>query len=113
MTLKLLTAEKAATNGYSKYNGGPHLCVDVPEGNFTISAKTPQGRQITFAFIPAYDSPGHQCIDIHCHNTGKLNSQGVPVQQASVLGSGLTIHVSRYDDDPPATVIALSLREAE
>jgi len=52
--------------GYAKFNPGPHLCVDV-SGNATISVNLPDGKQVTFAFIPDGDpktTNSHECCDV-------------------------------------------------
>ena len=37
---------------YAMFNGGRHLCVNIPDGHFTISTRTNSGKKVTFAFVP-------------------------------------------------------------
>lgn len=55
--------------GFATYNNCPHLCVDVPNGEFTISCRTQEGKQITFAFLAYRPLGPAQCVDIQRHNT--------------------------------------------
>ncbi|MBN9990839.1 hypothetical protein JND45_16005, partial [Listeria monocytogenes] len=49
-TLPLMTAADAESIGFARFNDVPTLPIDIPDGNFTISAKTTDGRRITFFF---------------------------------------------------------------
>ncbi|MHC4676558.1 MAG: hypothetical protein ACYTBZ_29075 [Planctomycetota bacterium] len=108
--------ETAKERGFEAYNSGPHLCVEVPDGNYTITCRNSEGKQVTFAFCPNSGprdvSPGHHCIDI-VHHTGAQDEDGVAIQQASFLGRGPTNAVCRYTDEVPTTVVSLSLRKPD
>lgn len=69
-------AGQAENLGFATFNGVPHLCVDVPDGGFTISAKTTQGKRVTFAFMPYEDDGAPQCVDIQYHDSGTRHDQG-------------------------------------
>lgn len=79
--------------GFSRYNRGPHLCVEVPNGQSTITVRTSNGRQVTFAFCPYDENGPPMCIDIH-HATGDLISQedvniGLDLKDRQKLGRPL------------------------
>ena len=58
-------ADEAEIAGYAKFNGGQHLCVDVPDGFSTISCKLSNGQRVTFSFVPYVDDGVPDCVDIH------------------------------------------------
>lgn len=47
--LPVMTAADAESIGFARFNDVPTLPIDIPDGNFTISAKTTDGRRITFS----------------------------------------------------------------
>jgi len=61
-------ADQCEAHGFAKFNGNKHLCIDIPEGNFTLSTRDCKGRKVTFAFV-SYDEDGIApgCIDIQQH----------------------------------------------
>jgi hypothetical protein len=61
--------EYAEKRGFAVFNRGTHLCVDVPDGHYTVSCRLSNGKRVTFAFIPYTESGPADCIDIH-HKTG-------------------------------------------
>lgn len=63
------TAELTAQSDFAKFNGGEHLMVVVPDGHSTITVRTSEGKQITFAFYPRGENLPPQGIDIQ-HHTG-------------------------------------------
>lgn len=69
--MNIIPSNEAVNNNFAKFNGGPHLCVDVPNGHFTISARTKEGKQITFAFCPYEDNGPPQCVDIKHHTAAE------------------------------------------
>jgi hypothetical protein len=62
--------------GYARFNDGYHLCVDVPDGSSTISVRTSEGKQITFAFMPYSKDGAPQCVDIQHHHDGDHTMNG-------------------------------------
>ena len=44
--LPVITAADAESIGFARFNDVPTLPIDIPDGNFTISAKTTDGRRI-------------------------------------------------------------------
>lgn len=74
---KLYETDKAAVaDGYAGFNGNPHLAVDVPDGGFTITAKTTEGKRITFAFQPYRTGGAPGCVDITYHDNGTVDRFG-------------------------------------
>jgi hypothetical protein len=88
MTNKLYTKpENAVAAGYAEFNRNPHLAVDVPDGGFTITAKTTEGKRITFAFQPYKNGGAPQCVDIQYHDGEQgLTRNGDPWPVFNVLG---------------------------
>lgn len=64
------TSDDAKAAGYAEFNRQPTLCVDIPDGGFTISAKTSEGKRITFAFMPYRNGGAPQCVDVCYHDNG-------------------------------------------
>jgi hypothetical protein len=86
------TAAEAVAEGFAEFNRNPHLAVDVPDGNFTITCKTSEGKRITFAFL-AYESGGKppQAVDIAYHSGERaLNCNRDMTPVFDVIGFGST-----------------------
>lgn len=66
--------EAAAARGYAPFNPNPHLAVDIPDGRFTITARTSEGKRITFAFLPYQEGGPPQCVDIQYHDKGTFRT---------------------------------------
>ena len=49
--LPVMTRADAIAAGFAGYNDVPHKPIDVPDGAFTITAKTSEGRRVTFCFL--------------------------------------------------------------
>lgn len=90
---------------YVPFNGGPHLTVLAPDGHFTISVRTSEGKHITFAFCPDKDNTPPQCVDVVYHGDGS-----VPVNQKVIVFRGGTGSIrANEDDDKPATLTSVCL----
>ena len=66
------------------------LAVDIPDGGFTITAKTSEGKRITFAFQPYTNGGPPQCVDVCYHDGDKAlncNSEMLPVFDVIGFGS--------------------------
>jgi hypothetical protein len=73
----LVTSPAVATAlGYAEFNTNPHLCVDVPDGYFTITARTSEGKRITFAFLASRENGPPQFVDVMFHDSGATRSNG-------------------------------------
>lgn len=99
--------------GYAKFNGGPHLCLDVPDGHYTISVRTSEGHLITFAFVPYKENGPAQCVDVQHHNTGVTKMNGdfpCPVQKVICFTPGNDVFRSKRDDKKPTTLVTFILQ---
>ena len=68
--LPVLTEADARALGFAGFNDVPHKLIDLPDGAFTISVKTSDGRRATFCFMP-YDADGPaRFVDIQYHDRG-------------------------------------------
>ena len=77
----------AVSAGYAEFNRNPHLCVDVPDGGFTITAKTSEGKRITFAFQPYKSGGAPQCVDVQYHDGEQgVTRNGDPWPVFDVIG---------------------------
>jgi len=115
-------ADQVEAAGFAKFNNGPHLCVEVPDDNFTITCVNSEGKKVTFAFMPNANQyshvPGHQCVDI-CHvHDGDKNEGDLPIQNVLVFGQGGTAFTTKrhmegkpHDMDIP-TLVSLSLKSS-
>ena len=108
------TAANAAKRGYGKFNNGPHLCIDVPDGMMTITCRTSAGEKVTFAFIPYQEGGPADCIDIY-HHTSKVPAiapninNGATAMNVRVFSGGGNAFTSG-PDKPPATLMCLILK---
>ena len=82
------TPERAKAAGFAEFNGGNHLCLDVPDDNFTVSCRTSEGR-ITFAFLPYKKGGAPQAVDIQYHDSPVLiEHSDVVLPAQSFIGFG-------------------------
>lgn len=118
MTLTL-PHDQVEAAGFAKFNGGDHLCVDIPDGHFTISVKTSEGRQITFAFCPYKAGKPACCIDIQDHGGKKIGpdqaniSKGQDATAQALIcfsGGGPDPFRSTYEDKKAVTLTTLLLK---
>src|SRR3546814_6895908 len=68
--LPVMTARDAESIGFARFNDVPTLPIDIPDGNFTISAKTSDGRRITFFFGEYSRGSAPSFVDIQYHDSG-------------------------------------------
>lgn len=86
-----ITKVQAIKAGFAGYNNCPHLCVDVPDGFFTISARLSNGRRITFAFMPYDEGERPMAVDIIDHDSCETVTNGkrkIPVQKVILFDRG-------------------------
>lgn len=98
-SVREVAAEDAKDEGFAKFNGGRHLCVEVPDGHFTIAAKTSEGKVITFAFAPYEKGGSAQCVDVMHHHDGE-EYEDAKVQRIIAFSSGGTAFRSGENDKP-------------
>lgn len=114
-TMPVMTAADAASIGFARFNDVPTLPVDIPDGNFTISAKTSDGRRITFFFGEYARGAPPSFVDIQYHDSGttieNANGGRSPAFDMLTIGlGGRHVFDSRKldrDDKPSIAVILL------
>lgn len=70
--LPVMTARDAEAIGFARFNDVPTLPIDIPDGNFTISARTSDGRRITFFFGEYQRGVPPSFVDIQYHDSGSI-----------------------------------------
>lgn len=114
-TLPIMTAADAESIGFARFNNVPTLPIDIPDGNFTISAKTSDGRRITFFFGEYRRGAPASFVDIQFHDspTSIPNADGGRSPTFDLLTIGLGgrhVFDSRKgapDDKPSIAVILI------
>ncbi len=112
----MLTTDEdtAKRHGFAVFNGGKHLCVDVPDDNFTVSCRTSEGRRITFAFLPYKKGGPPQAVDIQYHDSPVLIEHSDTVLPAqSFIGFGPKRGDVRYSrhSTKPCTLLCVILSD--
>lgn len=107
----MLEPEQVANFGFANFNRNPHLCVEVPDGNFTISCRTSTGELITFAFVPYRTGEAAQCVDVQRHTTAFSTSNGRPIQNVICFTPGGDTFRSDSKDKRPTTLMTVLLHE--
>lgn len=74
--IPIMTAADATSIGFATFNRVPTLPIDIPGGGFTISAKTSEGRRVTFFFGPNRTGGPARFIDIQYHDAGMTVPDG-------------------------------------
>ncbi|WP_066547270.1 MULTISPECIES: hypothetical protein [unclassified Sphingomonas] len=113
--LPVMTAADAESIGFARFNDVPTLPIDIPDGNFTISAKTTDGRRITFFFGEYKRGSPPSFVDIQYHDNGTriANANGGTSPTFDMLTIGLggrNVFDSRRlgpDDKPSIAVILM------
>ncbi|MGO8748729.1 MAG: hypothetical protein ACLQNE_22390 [Thermoguttaceae bacterium] len=104
----------AMAHGFAAFNGGTHLCVDVPNRSFTVSCRTSQGRRITFAFLPYRKDGAPQAVDIQYHDSPVLVEHSDTVLPAqSFIGFGPKREDVRYSrhSTKPCTLLCVIMSD--
>lgn len=66
--LPIMTRDDAVAIGFAGFNDVPHKPIDIPDGEFTITAKTSDGRRVTFCFLPDREHSPAGFVDIQYHD---------------------------------------------
>lgn len=74
--LPVMTKADAEAIGFAGFNDVPHKVIDLPDGDFTISAKTSDGRRVTFSFQPHSPDGTARFVDIQFHDRGTTIPSG-------------------------------------
>ena len=116
--LPVMNRADAVSLGFAGFNDVPHKAIDVPDGAFTITAKTSENRRVTFCFMgKSYDGPA-RFVDIQFHDRGttipNANDGVSPTFNAfAVTGRGRHVTDSRpLDEAHKPSILVLLLDEA-
>ena len=114
-SLPVMTARDAQAIGFAAFNAVPTLPIDLPDGGFTLSAKTSEGRRITFYFGPYVTGGPARLVDIQYHAAATVpDARGAPAPVFDIftIGHGdRRAYDSRSDETigkPSIVVILLS-----
>lgn len=110
-----ITEAEANAKGYATCNDKPHLCVDAPDGDCTITVKTSDGRRITFAFLSYTKGGPADCVDVIYPDNGAqegFGSSKVDTFDVLCFGRGRTVFDSRKAEHKPCVVSVLIERKA-
>lgn len=113
---KMMSRREASYTPFATFNNCPHLVVDAPNGNFTITVRTSEGKRITFAFNPYQENGPAQCVDILHHDSGVVKENGdtdCPVQEVIAFTVGNDLFRSKLDDKKPCTLLTVLLATKE
>jgi len=91
-SLPIMNAADAESIGFARFNDVPTLPIEVPDGNFTISARTSDGRRLTFFFGEYRRGAPPSFVDIQYHDHGatiaNANGGRSPVFDMLTIGLG-------------------------
>ena len=68
--LPVMTATDAEAIGFARFNDVPTMPIDIPDGGFTISARTSEGRRLTLFFGARHRGGPARFVDIQYHDNG-------------------------------------------
>lgn len=112
--LPVMTASDAESIGFARFNDVPTLPIDIPDGNFTISARTSDGRRITFFFGEYQRGSPASFVDIQYHDNGtsiaNANGGASPTFDMLTIGLGgrqVFDSRKRSDEDKPSIAVIL------
>jgi hypothetical protein len=66
--LPIISDADAKAIGFAGFNDVPHKPIDIPDGGFTITARTSEGRRVTFSFLPERQGGPARFVDIQYHD---------------------------------------------
>jgi hypothetical protein len=111
-----IPGDSAEAAGFAQFNGGPHLCVEVPNNHFTVSAKTTEGKRITFAFVPYKEDGAAQCVDVKYHDSPAPRIPNGDMRLSVMHSVGFTVGHDTYDTrrmKEPTTLITVLLSDED
>lgn len=100
--------EYAEKKGFAVFNRGTHLCVDVPNGHYTVSCRLSNGKRVTFSFVPYEDGAPAACVDIH-HRSGDVWGQDWERQNVICFSGGRDAFRADSKDANPVSLTTLLL----
>ena len=112
--LPVMTSTDAESIGFAIFNHVPTLPIDIPDGGFTVSAKTSEGLRVTFYFGPSRTGGPPCFIDIQYHDSGMTVPDGggspAPVfEMFTIAEKGCHTYDSRESDVSEKPSIAVLL----
>ena len=116
--LPVMTRADAIAAGFAGYNDVPHKPIDVPDGAFTITAKTSEGRRVTFCFLEKTYGGPPRFIDIQFHDRGTTipnadNGVSPTFNAFAITRGGKFVADSRpLDEDIKPSILVLMLDKA-
>lgn len=113
--LPVMTATDAQAIGFARFNDVPTLPIDIPDGDFTVSVKTSDGRRVTFFFGAYRRGAPPRFVDIQYHDSGTVipNASGgtsPTFDLFTIGGGGSNAYDSRKhlaDEKPSIAVLLL------
>jgi len=114
-----MSQAEAVALGFAGFNDVPHKPIDVPDGEYTITARTSDGRRVTFCFLPDRERSPAGFVDIQYHDAGtkcaNANGGHSPTFNAFGIGrGGRHILDSRpLDEADRPSILVLMLDKAE
>ena len=117
--LPVMTKADAEAIGFAGFNDVPHKVIDLPDGDFTISAKTSDGRRVTFSFQPHSPDGTARFVDIQFHDRGttipSANGDPMPTFNAfAITGGGRHIVDTRaLTENIKPSILVMPMETAE
>ena len=65
-----MTAADAASLGFAAFNNCPHQTIDIPDGGFTLTTRSSDGKRTTFYFGVSKRGGPPTFIDVQYHDSG-------------------------------------------
>jgi hypothetical protein len=65
-----MTAADAAWLGFAAFNNCPHQTIDIPDGGFTLTTRSSDGKRTTFYFGVSRTGGPPTFIDVQNHDSG-------------------------------------------
>lgn len=89
-----MTALDAEAIGFKRFNDCPHLAIDIPDGGFTLTTKSSDGKPTTFYIGVSRTEGPATFVDIQYHDAGatiaNANGGRSPVFNMLTIGRGGT-----------------------
>jgi hypothetical protein len=83
---------------YAHFNHCDHLCVNVPDGGFTITTRDSQGKRMTLHFGVYEKGGAPQFVDIVYHDNGTTRDNGGRILPTfDAIGFGAPMGRSVFD----------------
>ena len=87
-----MTAADAEGIGFKRFNDCPHLTIDIPDGGFTRTTRSTDGKRTTFYFGVSHTGGPATFVDIQYHDAGatipNANGGQSPVFDMLTIGRG-------------------------